>query len=589
TTYQPDVILLHDHLPDMTGINFFTQLQQQYPHLLCPIVMITDAGTQEIIVEALKLGITDYLSKDSITQDTLPIIVKSAIAKYNQQQHTSGIFNQTFQFVGLLTPDGILLEANDTALAFAGTTIDKIVNQPFWDAPWWSYSDELMQQLKGWIQRAAQGEFIREEPIVRGGDGSLITIDFSLKPLLDEDGEIVLLIPEGRDISERIQMEAELNQKYDELDKFFSVSADMLCIASQEGYFVRVNRAFERILGYTPEELEGHPFLDLIHPEDIKPTQDALAVLDAQNPIGSFINRYRTKAGNYRYIEWRSQPAGKYIYAAASDITDRINAEKNLQRVIRDLRQTNEEIQQFAHIVSHDLRSPLINLKGFIAIIEKTRNDLLTLADAIMPYLDEAQTQLWHGATGTRYDTAINFINTSVDKMDDYTSAILKLARIGRREFTQESINANKVVQIILDTLATQIEEQNIYIQVDDLPTIVTDPLAIDQIFSNLITNAVKYLVPERTGRILISADIEPHQIIFDIQDNGRGIAETDHNKVFAPFRRIGQHTVEGEGMGLAYVQALVRGLGGEIWFESTLDKGTTFSFSILRLDNTHE
>lgn len=110
-----------------------------------------------------------------------------------------------------------------------------------------------------------------------------------------------------------------------ELENFFNISLELLCIASSDGYFLKMSREWENVLGYTIEELMSRPLTDFIHPDDINPTQLVLTHLNDQQPVHFFINRYRTKNGDFRYLEWNSMPAGNRIYAAARDITDRIN------------------------------------------------------------------------------------------------------------------------------------------------------------------------------------------------------------------------------------------------------------------------
>lgn len=121
------------------------------------------------------------------------------------------------------------------------------------------------------------------------------------------------------------------NTNKHELERFFNVALDLLCIADTEGSFIRVNKAWEEILGYSSEELEQRKFLDFVHPEDLDATVEVMAELEKQEQVINFVNRYRSKDGSYRYIEWRSYPHGKMIYAAARDITERIEAEKKMR------------------------------------------------------------------------------------------------------------------------------------------------------------------------------------------------------------------------------------------------------------------
>ncbi|MBI2368500.1 MAG: PAS domain S-box protein [Deltaproteobacteria bacterium] len=129
-----------------------------------------------------------------------------------------GIFNQTFQFVGLLSPDGTLLEANQTALGFIGCKLSDVVGLSFWETPWWDVSPDVQNRLKEAIAEAAKGNFVRYETEHRRSDGSIATFDFSLKPVFDETGQVVLIIPEGRDITARKQAQEELRRARDELE-----------------------------------------------------------------------------------------------------------------------------------------------------------------------------------------------------------------------------------------------------------------------------------------------------------------------------------------------------------------------------------
>jgi PAS domain S-box-containing protein len=135
------------------------------------------------------------------------------------EQKARAIFDQTFQFIGLMTPDGTLIEANRTALEFSGIEASSVLNKPFWETPWWTHSPELQEKLRQAIKRVAQGEFVRFEATHTAKDGTLHSIDFSLKPVKDASGKVIFMIPEGRDITERKQEELELKNTYDKLSE----------------------------------------------------------------------------------------------------------------------------------------------------------------------------------------------------------------------------------------------------------------------------------------------------------------------------------------------------------------------------------
>ena len=263
------------------------------------------------------------------------------------------------------------------------------------------------------------------------------------------------------------------------------------------------------------------------------------------------------------------------------EITERMRAEEQLQRYANELAQANEEVKQFAYIVSHDLRAPLVNLKGFAAELRSALEAVDSAMETALPHLDEKQRQDVTLALQEDVPEALGFINSSVTHMDDFINAVLKLSRLGRRELTLEPINMNDLVQKTLETVAHQLEARQATVTVGPLPQIIADRTSMEQIMGNLLGNAVKYLDPDRPGEIEITAQRGDDETTFHIRDNGRGIAEEDMPKVFAPFRRVGRQDVPGEGMGLPYVQALVRRHGGRIWCESELGVGTTFTFTI--------
>ena len=242
-----------------------------------------------------------------------------------------------------------------------------------------------------------------------------------------------------------------------------------------------------------------------------------------------------------------------------------------------DLQRANDEIQRFAYIVSHDLRSPLVNVMGFTAELEaanKAIGSLLDRAESEAPQLITPEAQY------AREDLpeAIGFIRSSTQKMDRLINAILTLSRQGRRVLTPEHLPMNMVINDLLTTLATQIEDKRIDVHVQDgLPDLQHDRLAIEQLFQNLIENATKYLRPGVPGAIAVRGRQSGKRAIFEIEDNGRGVDPNDHERIFELFRRSGTQDQRGEGIGLAHVRALAYRLGGTVTIRSQLNEGSTF------------
>jgi signal transduction histidine kinase len=165
--------------------------------------------------------------------------------------------------------------------------------------------------------------------------------------------------------------------------------------------------------------------------------------------------------------------------------------------------------------------------------------------------------------------------------MDRLITAILSLTREGRRQFDPVKIDTRELIETIVATLAHQAAEANATIRIAALPNIVSDRLALEQIFSNLIDNAIKYLKPGIPGEISVNGRTKLGFAIFEVADNGRGIDPKDHERIFDLFRRAGAQDRPGQGIGLAHVRALVRRLGGTMSVSSELNGGSTFAITL--------
>lgn len=202
----------------------------------------------ELMAQSLGKVITVYQAEVKRQQSELLL--------RESERRFRAIFNNSFQFTGLLSPEGRLIEANQTALNFAGIQHYQIEGKLFWETSWWTSSSEIQHQLQQAIASAAQGKFVRYEVDIKGAKDQVITIDFSLKPVVDEIGNVVLLIPEGRDITERKQAEAKLRL----LERAISASNNGIVIsnAQQPNYStIYVNSGFEKITGYSAAEIIG--------------------------------------------------------------------------------------------------------------------------------------------------------------------------------------------------------------------------------------------------------------------------------------------------------------------------------------------
>lgn len=270
-----------------------------------------------------------------------------------------------------------------------------------------------------------------------------------------------------------------------------------------------------------------------------------------------------------------------------------LNLEVTVDERTADLREANSEIQRFAYIVSHDLRSPLVNIMGFTSELEELRTDIFKRIGALQsisasvppaPVADGSTEPVLEGEDQQLlqdFSEALEFIKSSIAKMDRLITAILNLTREGRREFEPVRIDTRELIEAVVTTVAHQAAEAEAQIRIEPLPEITSDRLALEQIFSNLIDNALKYLKPGVPGDISVRGRTKLGFAIFEIADNGRGIDPKDHQRIFDLFRRAGTQDRPGQGIGLAHVRALVRRLGGTMSVSSELNNGSTFTITL--------
>ncbi|MBV8578219.1 MAG: CHASE3 domain-containing protein [Acetobacteraceae bacterium] len=268
-----------------------------------------------------------------------------------------------------------------------------------------------------------------------------------------------------------------------------------------------------------------------------------------------------------------------------------LNLEATVDARTADLREANEEIQRFAYIVSHDLRAPLVNIMGFTSELEELHPGIfhriaaLSRASLAAPPMlaDGSDVELERGDKQLSDDfvEALSFIKSSIGKMDRLISAILSLTREGRREFSPVAVDMREMIDGIVASHAHQAAQAEARIRIGALPRIESDRLALEQIFSNLIDNAIKYLKPGVPGEIVVRGRTKLGFAIYEISDNGRGIDPRDHQRIFDLFRRAGVQDRPGQGIGLAHVRTLVRRLSGTMSVASELGSGSTFTITL--------
>jgi len=286
-------------------------------------------------------------------------------------------------------------------------------------------------------------------------------------------------------------------------------------------------------------------------------------------------------------------PAGPVAIVGIADISARrraqaallhanaelVTANHGLTQANATVRLKSEEVEAFVYIVSHDLRSPVINLQGFARELERGCAELReTVATLQLP--DQAR-----GRLITLLDEDINgtlpYITASVTKFERLINALLGLSRTGRYPLHPAPIDVAEVVRATLDALRHSIEDAGARITIGVLPQAVADATAVGQILANLIGNALKFGAPDRALLVEIGGAADGQHARYWVRDNGRGIPSEAKPRLFQVFQRFHPDVTPGDGIGLATVRRLVERLGGTVWAESEADVGSTFQFTL--------
>jgi signal transduction histidine kinase len=267
------------------------------------------------------------------------------------------------------------------------------------------------------------------------------------------------------------------------------------------------------------------------------------------------------------------------IASTERDITERKRAEEERERLLKSLEEKTKELEQVLYTASHDLRSPLVNIQGFAKELEQSLKQVRSLLQSkdISPEVREKLIV----PLDKDIPDALQYIHASAYKIDTLLEGLLQLSRLGRAELDIKRLNMNKLMESVIQTFEFSIEERGVKLEVGDLPPCRGDETRINQLFSNLIDNAFKFLDPDRPGIIKINGKKEDKQAVYCVEDNGIGIAPEYHEKVFEIFERLNPTASTGEGLGLTIVRMIADRHNGKIWLESEPGKGSRFFVSL--------
>ena len=369
-----------------------------------------------------------------------------------------------------------------------------------------------------------------------------------------------------------------------------------------DGVLLAMNATELRWLGYAAGEAVGWlRFADVVAPASraaylsgFATVRDEGGVTDVEidlvrrdgTTFPVLVNSSAVRAPDGRFLRSRTTLTDLTARRRAEDETRRLNAEleervrartADLADANRELAHKNGENEMFVYSVSHDLRGPLVNLQGFAAELDKGCRRLSALvADPGVPpaVRDGAEALL-----GGKMDKALGFIRAAVLRLSGIIEALLRLSRAGRVEYRWEAVDVAAVVARVESSLHGTVTSRGAAVVVGDLPPAWGDPTAVEQVFANLVGNALTYLDPARPGRVEVGClpGTADGQRVYYVRDNGLGIAEAHRGKIFQAFQRAHPQVAGGEGIGLAIVARVAERHRGRAWVESEAGTGSTF------------
>ncbi len=488
-------------------------------------------------------------------------------------------FEQLTQLVGVISTDGILLEANNTALSMTGRIQSEEIGKPFWETAWWTHDNAIVEQLRDAIKNAAAGDSIKYETVHYSSDGEKHVVDFSLAPVRDRNGDIAFLLAQGWDITHLKKIEEQLKYSEQSYRELFDESPDAIFVhnISQQAC-EDVNQSVLDMFEVTREEALQMGVNDFSGTHSHFTQEDVYRMMSKaiyEKPM-AFEWHCRSKSGREFWTEVYLKSAiiggREKVLAFCEDITERKEIEeeiKNMNEILENrvqertaqLEMANQELEAFSYSVSHDLRAPLRSIDGFSqALVEDCADSL--------------------DATAADY---LRRIRNATIRMSTLIDDLLRLSRISRSGMNLAPLDLATIADSVVTNIRQDHPGRDVTYTSDSPMPARADASLIKIALHNLIGNAWKFTSKNQTAEVQFGIIETPGASpVYFVRDNGAGFDMAYYNKLFGAFSRLhAAKDFDGNGIGLAIVQRIIRRHGGRIWAESSVGNGATFFFTL--------
>ncbi|HSJ32975.1 MAG TPA: PAS domain-containing protein [Longimicrobiales bacterium] len=518
-------------------------------------------------------------------ETTQRILAEQALRR--SEARLRAIFDSTYEYIGLVTPDGSVLDCNRASLQFVGNRREDVVGRKVWETPWFTETPGASEALRQGVARAAAGEFVRYETTLERPPRDPITFDFSLHPVRSTEGTVELIVPEGRDITDRKRDEEErerllgaLELERSRLAEVFRQAPSFLAVVrGPDHVFELANDAYYAMVGHRRiiglpiaealPEVREQGFIDLL--DQVLATGEPY--IGREVPI--HLMRRSGSEAEERFVDFAYQPIreedGTFsgIVAHGHDVTEQVISRRQVERLLAESEMARAEAEsanriksQFLTTMSHELRTPLNAIGGYTELLQMGIDT--ALSERQLQFLDRIQQSQHH---------LLGLINE-----------VLNFAKLetGTVRYDIVDVPVHDVLRAAEALVEPQARAKNLDLQIGDCPAALVaraDAEKMRQIVINLLSNAVKFTEPG--GRIAVSATGDEREIRVAVSDTGIGIDEDQLEAIFGAFVQVrGDLTrpYEGTGLGLAISRDLARGMGGDLTVRSTPGAGSTFT-----------
>lgn len=579
--FHPDLVISDHSLPSFTSteaLNIFKQAGLQIPFIL-----VTATVSEDFAVHAIKAGADDYILKDSLTR--LPSAIEHSLERYkilkDRKKAEEAVINSEIRHRKLIEnmSDAVVQIAESGHLIYQSPSVERITGFTLEDSKDktmfdFVHPDDLDACLAFFQDvNAKPGVGLQNQFRISTKSGQYIWVEGTITNLL-QDESINSFIVNYRDITQRVEAEEKIKASELKYRTLIDQASDAIVVAQTDTGIVEVNTSAEKLFGYTKEELIRMKLDDLVIQENFDTGLPLTSQLTGEGlPVNE--RRVRRKDNTLLDVEISAGIiSGDRVLGIFRDITRRKETEKeiaelneSLEEKVKErttqLQEVNNDLESFNYSVSHDLRSPLQVISGYTSILLKKYGNQLN---------EEAQ-NLLHGVKG--YTKQMSLIMES----------LLNLSRLGRASVDLAPCDMNEIIEGVITELKLVFQEKRIEIRVHPLPFAMCDASLINQVWINLISNAVKFSKQKEVPLIEIGSMVKGNELIYFVKDNGAGFDMKYADILFGVFHRLHDASeFEGTGVGLTIVHRIITKHGCRIWAEGKVNEGATFYFTLPRL-----